>query len=244
MIERVAQLPDPDGSLLLRELDHRIKNELTSAICAVSAKAMRSDNVTVKAALLDVVDFLHQWADVHRALHMPDQKRLTDAASYLQQLCLAMMKYRLNCLAIRVLYSADDLRLEGERCWKLGLIVSELLTNVARHVEFGAKHPELRVKLMLAGNVVKCGVSDNGSAPEPIRHGRGLTIVGELASSLGGRVQTSCAAQGSSFLLTFPLTDAEQCAASATFGVLKQRKIGRLRRLGWKPSQVESGGNS
>ncbi len=25
---------------------------------------------------------------------------------------------------------------EGERCWKLGLIVSELLTNVARHARF------------------------------------------------------------------------------------------------------------
>jgi hypothetical protein len=34
---------------------------------------MQSDSVAVKAALLDVVDFLHQWADVHRALHMPDQ---------------------------------------------------------------------------------------------------------------------------------------------------------------------------
>jgi two-component sensor histidine kinase len=73
MTEYIAQLPNPDGSLLLRELDHRIKNELTSAICAVSAKAVQSDSVAVKAALLDVVDFLHQWADVHRALRMPDQ---------------------------------------------------------------------------------------------------------------------------------------------------------------------------
>ncbi len=139
MTEHVAQLPNPDGSLLLRELDHRIKNELTSAICAVSAKAVQSDSVAVKAALLDVVDVLHQWADVHRALRMPDQGRLTDAARYLQQLCFAMTKYRLDCLAIRVLFSADDLRLEGERCWKLGLIVSELLTNVARHVQFDAE---------------------------------------------------------------------------------------------------------
>ena len=231
MTEHVAQLANPDGSLLLRELDHRIKNELTSAICAVSAKAVQSDSVMVKAALLDVVDFLHQWADVHRALHMPDQKRLTDAARYLQQLCFAVTKYRLDCLAIRVFYSAEDLRLEGERCWKLGLIVSELLTNVARHVKFEAKHPELRVKLVLTGNVVKCGVSDNGSAPKPIRRGRGLTIVGELASSLGGRVHTSCAAEGSSFLLTFPLTQAEECAAGAAHDVLKRRKMDRPRRL-------------
>ena len=197
MTEHIAQLPNPDGSLLLRELDHRIKNELTSAICAVSAKAVQSDSVAVKAALLDVVDFLHQWADVHRALRMPDQARLTDAARYLQQLCFAMTKYRLDCLAIRVLFSADDLRLEGERCWKLGLIVSELLTNVARHVQFDARHPELRVKLMLAGNVVKCGVSDNGSAPEPIRRGRGLTIVGELASSLGAAFICPASPKGS-----------------------------------------------
>jgi two-component sensor histidine kinase len=231
MPEHAAQFSNSDGSLLLRELDHRIKNELTSAICAVSTKAEQSDSVAVKAALLDVVHSLHQWADVHRALHMPDRGRLTDAASYLQQLCFAVAKYRLDCLAIRVLYSADDLSLEGERCWKLGLIVSELLTNVARHVRFDAKQPELRVSLMLAGNVVKCGISDNGSAPQSIRRGRGLTIVGELASRLGGRVHRSCAAQGSSFLLSFPLTEAEESAAGEAHNVLRRRKMGRSRPL-------------
>src|SRR5581483_2597938 len=135
----------------------------------------------VKAALLDVADLLHRCADVHRALHMPDRERLTDAANYLQQLCVSITKYQLDRLAIRVLFSADDLPLEGERCWKLGLIVSELLTNVARHAHFDARYPVLRVELRLAGNVAKCRVSDNGSAPEPIRRGRGLAIVSELA---------------------------------------------------------------
>jgi two-component sensor histidine kinase len=112
MTKHIVQLPNPDGSLLLRELNHRIKNELTSAaIYAVSAKAVQSDGVPVKAALLDVVDLLHQCADVHRSLHMPDQGRLTDAARYLQQLCFSITKYRLDRLAIRVLFSADDLRL-------------------------------------------------------------------------------------------------------------------------------------
>jgi two-component sensor histidine kinase len=232
MTKHIVQLPNPDGSLLLRELNHRIKNELTSTIHAVSAKALRSDSVVVKTALLDVVDLLHQCADVHRALRMPDQGRLTDAARYLQQLCFSITKYRLDRLAIRVLFSADDLRLEGERCWKLGLIVSELLTNVARHAQFDARDPELRLDLMLAGNVVKCRVSDNGSAPEPIRRGRGLTIIGELASSLGGRLHTSCAAEGYSFLVTFPLTEAEQRAAGATHVVkLKRRKMHRPQRL-------------
>jgi two-component sensor histidine kinase len=251
MTKHIVHLPNPDGSLLLRELNHRINNELTSAICAVSVKAVQSDNVAVKAALLDVVDLLHQCADVHRALHIPDQGRLTDAARYLQQVCFSITKYRLDRLAIHVLFSADDLRLEGERCWKLGLIVSELLTNVARHARFDARHPELRVELMLAGNVVKCRVSDNGSAPEPTRRGRGLTIISELVGSLDGRVHTSCAAEGSYVLLTFPLTEVEQRAAGATSAIrLKRRKMRRPQRLEAsssvypEPSPVKSGGNS
>ncbi|OSJ26517.1 hypothetical protein BSZ19_35185 [Bradyrhizobium japonicum] len=232
MTKHIVQLPNPDESLFLRELNHRIRNELNSAIYAVSAKAVRSDSISVKAALLDVVDLLHQCADVHRALHVPDQRHLTDAARYLQQLCVSVAKYRLDRLAIRVVFSADDLRLEGERCWKLGLIVSELLTNVARHAQFDARHPELRVELMLAGQVVKCRVSDNGSASEPIRRGRGLAIIGDLASSVGGRVHTSCAAEGSSVLITFRLTEAEQRAAGAAHvAKLKRRKMRRPQRL-------------
>jgi two-component sensor histidine kinase len=232
MTEHVERVQSANGSLLVRELNHRINNDLTCAICTVASNAVESDNIAVKAALLDVVDLLQQCADVHRALHMPDQNRLTDVAKYLQQLCFSMAKYRLEHLAMRVLFSADDLRLEGERCWKLGLIVSELLTNVARHAQFDAGHPELRVELMLAGNVAACRVCDSGSASEPFRPGGGLTIVGELASSLGGRVHTSCTAEGSSFLLTFPLTDAEQRAAAATHVALfKRRKMRRPRRL-------------
>src|SRR5216683_1608956 len=100
------------------------------------------------------------------------------------------------------------------------------------HNEIPTGHPELRVELMLAGNVVKCSVSDNGSVLEPIRRGRGLAIIGELASSLGGRVHTSCAAEGYSFLVTFPLTEVEQRAACATHVVkLKRRKMRRPLRL-------------
>lgn len=188
-------------------------------------QAMESNEVAVKTALLDVVELLHDCADVHKALHMPQAGRFTDSARYLQRLCFSIAKYRLDRLGIHVLYSSDQLRLEGERCWKLGLILSELLTNVARHAQFGDRQPAAHVRLALAGGVVKCVVSDNGSTPELILRGRGLTIVEELAGSLGGRLHTTCAAEGSSLLLTFPLTEAEHRAAGGTRVVLKRRKV-------------------
>jgi hypothetical protein len=81
-------------------------------------------------------------------------------------------------------------------------------------------------------HIVKCSVADNGLAPEPVRRGRGLTIVGELASSLGSRVQTTCTAEGYSFLLTFPLNEAEQRAAGAShIAKLKRRKMRHPQRL-------------
>jgi hypothetical protein len=94
----------------------------------------------------------------------------------------------------------------------------------------------------LAGDVVRCRVADNGSASETVRRGRGLTIVGELASSLGGRVHTSCAAEGSYALLAFPLTEAEQHAAGATLVVkLKRRKTRRPQRMrASRPEEMEA----
>ena len=61
------QLLLPEQATLLRELNHRIKNEFASAISAVSLAAARSDNAEVKLALTDVTELLHRYVDVHRA---------------------------------------------------------------------------------------------------------------------------------------------------------------------------------
>jgi two-component sensor histidine kinase len=83
---------DPQARLmhqgvLLHELNHRINNEYASAISAVSLAAAHSGNEEVKLALSAVNELLHSYADVHRALQMPETDRLIDAASYLRQLC-------------------------------------------------------------------------------------------------------------------------------------------------------------
>jgi two-component sensor histidine kinase len=53
-----------EGRTLLDELNHRIKNELASAINLVSFKAIWTDNADAKVELSNVVDLLHQ----HRVL--------------------------------------------------------------------------------------------------------------------------------------------------------------------------------
>ena len=54
--------------VLLREFTHRVKNEFASAIQVVSFAAEKSADRNVKAALEGVMEKLHDYASVHRAL--------------------------------------------------------------------------------------------------------------------------------------------------------------------------------
>jgi two-component sensor histidine kinase len=208
-----AQPPALEQHTLLLELHHRINNEFTSAINFISVAAVRTDNTEAKAALSDVVELLHQYADVHRALKVPDRDVVIDAGEYLRTLCRSMSRSKLERAGVRLLLSVEPVCLHAERCWRLGMIVHELVTNAARHA-FDGGDGEIAVDLSRAGAFVRCSVSDNGAAPANIKLGRGLRILGDLAESLGGCVNRSFA-KGTSFTLVFPFTQNERRASRA-----------------------------
>ena len=206
----LALAPALDVQTLLREQHHRINNEFTSAINLVAVAAVRTDNRDVKAALCDVFELLHGQADVHRVLTVPDRDVLIDTAESLRKLCLAVNRSKLDRMNIHLLLSTETLPLEAARCWQLGLIVHELVTNAVRHAYFDGRDGEIKVKLMRLGSWVNCRVTDNGSGLKRIKLGRGLRIVGDLARSLGGRIRHIFGATWTSFELEFPLTRREQ----------------------------------
>jgi two-component sensor histidine kinase len=220
--------PVLEGRTLLDELNHRIKNELASVINLVTFKAVWSDNVEVKEALGNVVDLLHQHVAVHSILTTPDGDTLLDAGEQLRKLGLAMNRSTLARMNIHLLLSADTLPLESERCWRLALAVYEPVTNAVRHACFDSRDGELKIELMRAGSWVNCRVTDNGSGLGRIKLGRGLRIVGDLASSLGGRIDRSSGPIRNSFSLDFPLTQREQRANRTVAG--RRPRTGRRLR--------------
>jgi two-component sensor histidine kinase len=200
-----------DGRTLVDELNHRIKKELASVINLVMFKAIWAENVEVKEELGNVVDLLLKHIEVHNILTRPDGDALVNAGEQLRKLGLAMSRFKLDRMNIQLLLSADTLRMESERCWRLALAVHELVTNVVRHACFEGREGEIKVKLMRAGSWVNCRVSDNGTGLGPIKPSRGLQIVGALAKSLGGRMGHTLGTSNS-FTLDFPLTQREQHA--------------------------------
>jgi two-component sensor histidine kinase len=204
IVTRVApQLPYSGERALLRELDHRVINEFACAISAVSLAAARTKNEEIKGALSDVAQLLHHYADVHRALRMPEYDTLVDAAAYLRQLCLSISRSKLDYREIRLVLVAEPLRLEADKCWRLGMIMHELINNAAEHA-FASGNGRIRVELASVGAFVECKVQDNGSAAESAKPGRGLNIISELAKGLGGRFEQGFGSGGSVFVVTFP----------------------------------------
>jgi two-component sensor histidine kinase len=204
MPELVPHLPFAEDQLLLDELNHRISNEFASLIAIVSRAAAASGNDEVKRALRGVAQLLHHHAQVHRALRPPDQETLVNAEGYLSELCNAISRSKLDPLKIDLVLTARPLLLESSRCWRLGMIVSELITNAARHA-FAGRPGRIRVELLRAGGFAKCIVSDSGSAAAHIQPGHGLRMVEELTKALDGRFERRFEGAGTTSIVIFPL---------------------------------------
>jgi two-component sensor histidine kinase len=196
--------PASEDRLLLDELTHRIGNELTSAIGIVTAAAARSSATEVKVALGRVRERLEGWAGVQLALQMPDYDTLIDASTYLRQLCHALVRSQLNSPDIELSVRAVPLQLRAVQCWRMGLIVAELVTNSARHA-FTGNGGVISVGLTNCAAGVECCVEDNGSAIDDVRPGRGLRIVAALTEKLGGTLDQRFGPRGTRSVLTFPL---------------------------------------
>jgi two-component sensor histidine kinase len=204
MRELITQQSLPTEHLLMRELSHRVNNEFASAASIIFRAASRCDSHDAKAVLTSVGEELHRYALVHRALQMPEHGTRIDAAMYLQRLCLCIARSKLDSNDIKLVLMARPLLMQSERCWRLGMIVYELITNAARHA-FHGMGGEISVEFWPLGSFVGCRVSDNGAGPKDIRKGNGLDIVCELAKSLDGRFEQSFGPQGSMSILVIPM---------------------------------------
>jgi two-component sensor histidine kinase len=195
--------PIHEEKLLLREMAHRVHNEFASAMAIVSLTAARSANDDVKAVLAAVRDRLYRYAQVHRALEVPADDGVVEASGHLHQLCEAIRCSKLDHQGIELVFAGSPVFLPAQQCWRLSMIVSELITNAARHA-FRGGPGTIRVELRPSARVVECRVTDSGSGSSNVRPGQGLGIIAALTEGLGGSIAQSFGANGSRSVLTFP----------------------------------------
>jgi two-component sensor histidine kinase len=195
-----------DADLLLREITHRVNNEFASAIGLVNVVAARSKNSEVKVALANVGECLHNYARLHHALQVPAGDERVDASVRLRTLCQSISLSKLQCKGIELMFIEHPLQLSAMQCWRLSLILSELITNSCRHA-FDDSGGIVRVEILKRGPLVECSVADNGSAREARQPGQGLRIVSSLVRALNGEMQQCFGDCGSVSVISFPHAD-------------------------------------
>jgi two-component sensor histidine kinase len=194
-----------DRSLLyVTELLHRVQNEYTKAISFASMMATQSPNPEAKAALCQVIDHLHALAKVHRTLRPPLSGQLVDFTADLEQLCRTLASAGLDKRGIALhLTVSGSVLLDGARCWRANLILSELITNASRHA-FVTRGGRISIVVTMAWGWIVCRVSDDGSSAPTPKPGLGTQIVDALTADLKGDIERMYTESGTAVTLSFP----------------------------------------
>ena len=202
-----GRAPVAGSLLLIEEITHRVINEYTIAIRSIESEAADIADADARAVLGRATARLRAQADAHRALQPPAADDDLNLGDYLARLCATLSAASLADLGIRLMLFEDDIDLAPERCWRVGLIVSELIVNAVRHGA-RARGGMIVVDLRRVGAEVCCGVADNGCAASDPGPSRGRGLVARLAQDLGGDVCWRFQSEGVTAVLAFPEKEA------------------------------------
>lgn len=178
-------------------------NEYTEAICALGLAASASRNINVQLALTSAASRLQAQAEAHRALQAPIVDGPMDLADYVGQLCGCLARAPFAEGDVRLMVRADEVWLRADRCWRVGLIIAELVRNAARHGLAG-RPGVIWVEIAQASGRIDCTVCDDGSGKPMARTGRGRRLARALAAELGGSIDWTFAPGGCCVRLEFP----------------------------------------
>lgn len=199
--------PAPE-MILLREVRHRVKNDLQVVISLLLLQAAEEPDAGVRARLRATAERVRSLALFYDRLGRFGGAERVDAAAYLRELCAQCEAFHsTGRRPLRCVVEAEPAWLPVGAASRLGLIVNELVANSCKHI--AAAEREVYVGLCAGpegGWVLE--VSDNGPGlPADFRERRarslGLRLVEAIVLQLGGTLRVH-RGRGTRFTITVP----------------------------------------
>ncbi len=183
-----------EKELLLKEVHHRIKNNMNTMRSLLSLQARSSGDAATSAALDDAGKRLVSMEVLYDKLFRSVGFSDVSVAQYLQALVDAFLSNFPGHETVTVEKQFDDFILDARRLQPLGIIINELLTNVMKYAFKGRGEGHLLVSATLASGLATFVVEDNGNGiPDSVDLGKstgfGLMLVHELTQQLGGSIR-------------------------------------------------------
>lgn len=178
---------------LLKEVHHRVKNNMQVITSLLRLEANRIDHPTTKGVLKDMQNRILAMASLHEALYRSNSFAQVDLESYLKELTNQLQR-SLVASPGQITFHLEVLPvgLDLDQAVPCGLIVNELVSNALKHGFPNGRRGEVRVIAEWAGEgLLRLRISDDGIGPSQDFAERrvkslGLQLVADLARQLGG----------------------------------------------------------
>ena len=181
-----------EKELLIREMNHRIKNNLSLVAAMLSLQARRSTESEVREQLGNAVTRVNNFALVHDRLQLfTSSVAKVDAASHFEELCGMLRSLLPGGVVLTPKCSGWIL---GDCVESLTLIANELVTNAAKYAFAGRDKGEIVLGYRQDGAGWRLWVHDNGHGmpPEP-ESGSAKSFGKQLVATLVSRVNAEIA---------------------------------------------------
>lgn len=173
---------------LIKELSHRVKNNLQLVISLLDIQSMKITDTKSKEAINEAKNRLLAMLLAHQKLYNIENAVSINIPDYVTQLA-EMTQANYNelyneCIEIDCI----PIRYEVEKVIPLGLIINELITNSFKHAFKETKKPKIKIKITQSNQNNILIITDNGFGFEKKDNyrGMGLSIVKALTKQLQG----------------------------------------------------------
>ena len=203
-----------DWELVLRESNHRMKNTLTLLGVSVRREITRGGASGLSQAVDRIERRVAAFGRVYQILSGDVEHDVLGVADFFAGLCSALSEAILEPAGIRCEAVIDSGMLPAAQCHRLGLMVTELVTNAAKHAFPGGRCGQIRVEALKRNGHWYCTVSDNGVGASGSREGTGGRILERLAQSIGAEIIGESGRLGTSITIVVPASHQDYATRS------------------------------
>ena len=178
---------------LLKEIHHRVKNNLQLITSLLNLQAEDSDAQSIEDFLYKGQNRVKSMALIHEQLYRSDNIAVINIQDYIQQLVSGIFQsFGIQPEEIKLYLKLDQVKLDIDQAIPLGLIINELVNNSLKHA-FADKEDDnlLMIELKEKQSGVELVIRDNGSgfeSYESTQNSIGLSLVKLLARQLKGSI--------------------------------------------------------
>jgi PAS domain S-box-containing protein len=210
-IEQERERALQDRELMLREINHRVKNNLQVITSMLRLQAGRSASVEVREAFEDACGRVSTITELHTPLFEGVQISTLDFGSYLQDLCgrLDASVAGSHPADVRIAVETEPAPIDLDRAVPLGLIVNELVTNAIKHGFAADRGGVVEVRFQRRGDKYRLSVRDDGpgliaDGQAVLREGLGMQLINGFVRRIQGTL-TIHGEQGFEAVVEFPV---------------------------------------